>query len=102
MGIGQSDCVFHCSYYITSFHLGKSLNDDGGKTNPLCGEPKNMNNIPKHTFRCEQYGRYVTVKKTIIPAIQYHLIFLEVLVNKEPTRKLALSIDTCVFKFARY
>ncbi|CAB3990373.1 partial [Paramuricea clavata] len=73
--------------------VGKSLNDDGGRTNPLCGEPKNMNNIPKHTFRCERYGRYVTVKKTDIP-VQYHLIFLEVLVNKEPTLNVAFGKTT--------
>ena len=63
------------------------MNDDGGKTNPLCGEPKNMNNMAKHTFRCALYGRFVTVKKTNIP-VQYHLVFLEVMVNEEPSGKL--------------
>ena len=79
----------NCKFAI----LGEYLNDDGGKTNPLCGEPKNMNNIPKHTFRCELYGRYVTVKKTY-PPIEYPLILLEVVVNKEPTRKFRLQLTT--------
>ncbi len=68
------------------FYLGESLNDDGGKTNPLCGEPKNMNNMFKHTFRCALYGRFVTVRKTNIP-VQNCLVFLEVMVNKEPSSK---------------
>jgi hypothetical protein len=78
----------NCKFAI----LGERLNDDGGKTNPLCGEPKNMDNIPKHTFRCELYGKFVTVKKAN-PPVQYGLVLLEVMVNKEPTRKFRLQ--TC-------
>ena len=43
---------------------------------------------PKHIFRCEVYGQYVTIKKKTSTPL-FHLSLLEVMVNKEPTRKLA-------------
>ena len=68
-------------------HLGESTNDNGGITNPQCGEPQNMNSVPKHVFRCELYGKVVTVKKDNAKAAN-RLALLEVMVNKEPSRKL--------------
>lgn len=68
------------------FDLGEKLNGDSGTTNPLCGEPTDLDSIPKYIFRCEIYGRYVTIKKANIPAAS-PLIFLEVMINKEPTSK---------------
>ncbi|CAB3997556.1 partial [Paramuricea clavata] len=90
--ISRRDC---CAGQVETFEVrvGERLNDDGGKTNPPCGEPKNMNNIPKHTFRCELYGKFVTVKKANPPVI-YGLVLLEVMVNKEPTLNVAFKRPT--------
>ena len=65
---------------------GESLNGNGGRTNPLCGATQNMNGVKRHTFRCELYGKYVTVKKTVIPSNK-RVGILEVGVNREPAGK---------------
>lgn len=62
---------------------GNSLENEGN-SNPLCGEPKDLSNLPGHTYRCELYGRYVNVKKSAIPRVHI-LVVQEVLVNQEPT-----------------
>ena len=67
--------------------IGDSLENDGN-SNPLCGEPADLDNLSRYVYRCELYGRYVNVKKTVIPASL--LAIQEVLVNKEPTSKYTL------------
>ena len=52
-----------------------------------------MNSIPKHTFRCELYGKFVTVKKAN-PPVKHAFALLEVMVNKEPTSKFRLQLAT--------
>ncbi|CAB4012629.1 Hypothetical predicted protein [Paramuricea clavata] len=72
--------------------VGNSLENEGN-SNPLCGEPKDLSNLPSHVYRCELYGRYVNVKKSEIPTV-YILSLQEVFVNKEPTTNVAFGKTT--------
>lgn len=56
--------------------------ENNGNSNPLCGEPKDLNNVPRYKYRCQLYGRYVNVKKSDIP-VENVLALQEVIVNEE-------------------
>ena len=77
---------------VMEVRVGGSLENDGN-SNPLCGEPADLDNLSRYVYRCELYGRYVNVKKTDIPAASL-LVILEVLVNKEPTTNVAFGKTT--------
>ncbi|CAB3988800.1 Hypothetical predicted protein [Paramuricea clavata] len=83
---------------VMEVRVGNSLENEGN-SNPLCGEPKDLSDLPRHVYRCELYGRYVNVKKSNIPTV-YILILQEVFVNKEPTTNVAFGKTT--FHSSRY
>ena len=87
-------------FNLTESHAGGSLENEGN-SNPLCGEPANLDNLSRYVYRCELYGRYVNVKKTDIPAATL-LVILEVLVNKEPTSKYCGGFGNIFFFLSKY
>ncbi len=60
--------------------------ENEGNSNPLCDEPKNLDNLPGDVYRCEVHGRYVNVKKSDTTSDSF-ITIQEVLVNQEPTSK---------------